>query len=233
MFNAHGEIQVPGFLAGISEPNEEDIVLAELSSPSAESIARETGFDPRLMASRTSLAKRRGFLPTLEVNALASENIPSQEIQTIIPAFAQAQLTARLVPGQDPGACLRALEEYIQQTLSPGFRLEIRDKGIGGPGLHLPRTCPATERATRCIEELFSCEPRFAWEGMSIPILPTLLNGFAREAVLCGFGLDDDNTHGPNESFSLEQFKAGFLFVARYLADDAFISSDVNEGLGI
>jgi acetylornithine deacetylase/succinyl-diaminopimelate desuccinylase-like protein len=35
--------------------------------------------------------------------------------------------------------------------------------------------------------------------------------------VMVGYGLQEDNIHAPNESFSWEQLQNGFLFVTSYL----------------
>jgi acetylornithine deacetylase/succinyl-diaminopimelate desuccinylase-like protein len=56
------------------------------------------------------------------------------------------------------------------------------------------------------------------WFGASIPIIAELAKVSGAEPLLVGFGLEEDNIHAPNESFSLEQFRKGFLFSARILS---------------
>ena len=36
--------------------------------------------------------------------------------------------------------------------------------------------------------------------------------------LIAGFGLEEDRIHAPNESFSINQFRRGFLYVATMLA---------------
>ena len=66
--------------------------------------------------------------------------------------------------------------------------------------------------AQRVLKEVTGKDPVHSWEGISVPIVASLLDGIVDEAVLVGFGLEDDNTHGANESFSLDQFRRGFEY---------------------
>ena len=38
----------------------------------------------------------------------------------------------------------------------------------------------------------------------------------AGSIALVGFGLEEDNIHAPNESFSLDQFRMGYLFAGMF-----------------
>jgi acetylornithine deacetylase/succinyl-diaminopimelate desuccinylase-like protein len=58
----------------------------------------------------------------------------------------------------------------------------------------------------------------FLWEGASIPILSHLPAIAGAPALLVGFGGEADNIHAPNESYSIEQFKAGFLYTGMFLS---------------
>jgi acetylornithine deacetylase/succinyl-diaminopimelate desuccinylase-like protein len=57
----------------------------------------------------------------------------------------------------------------------------------------------------------------FLWEGASIPVLTSLARVSGADPVLAGFGREEDNVHAPNESFSIEQFRLGYLYVAAML----------------
>ena len=66
-------------------------------------------------------------------------------------------------------------------------------------------------------EEIAFSPTAFLWEGASIPVVSELARLSGAEPLLAGFGREEDNIHAPNESFSLEQFRLGFLYVARML----------------
>jgi acetylornithine deacetylase/succinyl-diaminopimelate desuccinylase-like protein len=51
-----------------------------------------------------------------------------------------------------------------------------------------------------------------------VPILSYLPKIAGGEAILVGFGSEADNIHAPNESYSLEQFRQGFLYTGLFLS---------------
>ena len=48
-------------------------------------------------------------------------------------------------------------------------------------------------------------------EGGSIPIVNTFAGELDADVLLLGWGQNDDNTHSPNEKFSLEDYHRGTL----------------------
>ena len=79
----------------------------------------------------------------------------------------------------------------------------------GAPGFVLPLDSPYMAAASRAIEQGFGRAPVFIREGGSIPIVNTFKEQLKIDTLLLGWGLDDDNTHSPNEKFSLADFHRG------------------------
>ena len=63
--------------------------------------------------------------------------------------------------------------------------------------------------AARAIEAGFGRPPVFIREGGSIPIVTDFYENLKSDTLILGWGLDDDNTHSPNEKFSLADFNRG------------------------
>jgi succinyl-diaminopimelate desuccinylase len=63
--------------------------------------------------------------------------------------------------------------------------------------------------AERAIEHGFGRRPVLIREGGSIPIVTAFHEKLQIDTLLLGWGLDDDNTHGPNEKFCLADFHRG------------------------
>jgi succinyl-diaminopimelate desuccinylase len=55
----------------------------------------------------------------------------------------------------------------------------------------------------------------FIREGGSIPVVSDFKQQLGVDTLLLGWGLDDDNTHSPNEKFSLADFHRGIKSSAR------------------
>jgi acetylornithine deacetylase/succinyl-diaminopimelate desuccinylase-like protein len=65
--------------------------------------------------------------------------------------------------------------------------------------------------ASSAIEAAFGRAPVFIREGGSIPIVTTFARELGADVLLLGWGQNDDNTHSPNEKFSLEDYFRGTL----------------------
>ena len=63
--------------------------------------------------------------------------------------------------------------------------------------------------AAKAVEQGFGKPPVFICEGGSIPIVLDFQQKLGADVLLLGWGLDDDNTHSPNEKFRLADFHRG------------------------
>ncbi|HPO30739.1 MAG TPA: peptidase M20, partial [Candidatus Hydrogenedentes bacterium] len=58
---------------------------------------------------------------------------------------------------------------------------------------------PFMRAASDALEAVFGKPPLFVREGGSVPVVAVLREKIGVESVMLGFGLPDDNIHGPNE----------------------------------
>jgi acetylornithine deacetylase/succinyl-diaminopimelate desuccinylase-like protein len=211
-----GAVAVPGFYDGVAEltTNERDMVSSAPFSRSAMEeflgvplAGGEKGFAP---------LERRGLRPTLEINGIGG-GYQGAGSKTVIPSHAMAKLSMRLVRGQDPEKVLAAVAQHILKVAPEGVRVDIVDCAAVGPALQLSTQSATLETLKRAMLEEFAVEPAYVWEGGSIPIIPLLAETSGAEPLLVGFGLDEDNIHSPNESFSLRQFEEGYRYVTAFL----------------
>jgi succinyl-diaminopimelate desuccinylase len=73
----------------------------------------------------------------------------------------------------------------------------------------VPLDSPYVAAAQRAIEAGFGRAPVFMREGGSIPVVAAFHDLLGVDTLLLGWGLDDDNTHSPNEKFCLADFHRG------------------------
>ena len=212
-----GGIAVEGYYDGVQELSAREAELVNAISFDAAEYERTVGVPPLGGEHSLSPQKRTGFRPTIEINGVHS-GYGGAGMKTIIPARAEAKITSRLVAGQDPARCLEAIVRHIEMHAPRGLRLEIKDPGIGGPGFRLNPDSEIVNKAGKVIERLTGHNPDFRWEGASIPVVCHLAETSGAEPLMVGFGSDEDHVHAPNESFSIEQFRSGFLYVAAMLS---------------
>jgi succinyl-diaminopimelate desuccinylase len=112
------------------------------------------------------------------------------------------------VTQQDPQKIEAALREFLDDHCPLGIDLDVCISS-GSPGVVVPLDSPYAAAATRAIEKGFGAKPVLIREGGSIPIVTNFRERLGIDTLLLGWGLDDDNTHSPNEKFCLADFHRG------------------------
>jgi acetylornithine deacetylase/succinyl-diaminopimelate desuccinylase-like protein len=207
LINEKGQIQVPGFyhdVASLSlrERNE----LKKLPFDEAE-FMRQIGVDAVAGEEGFDTLERRWVRPTFDVNGLTS-GYQGEGAKTVLPARATAKFSFRLVPNQDPKKISQALEAHLKELCPSGIRMELVDMH-GAPGVVVPLDSPFMAAAQQAITAGFGRTPVNIREGGSIPVVATFHDLLGVDTLLLGWGLNDDNTHSPNEKFALADFHRG------------------------
>lgn len=216
MFNADGSIAIPGFYDGVTPASEVDKARANAAPLDLGAISQRLGVPLAGGESALPPMERRGFRPTIEVNGIGG-GYQGPGGKTVIPSFAMAKISSRLVVGQDPEKTLETIKRYIRDAAPVGVRVEFTAEKAGGKAFRLSLDSSAVQTATTAIQSSFSCEPVFLWEGASVPIIPELAEASGAEPLLVGFGMEADAIHSPNESYSLRQLEEGYRYTVSFL----------------
>jgi len=145
--------------------------------------------------------------PTLDVNGIKG-GYQGEGGKTIIPSWASAKITMRLVPNQDAADVCDKIEKYIHKICPDYVECEITKHG-GAAAVVVPTEGPWLEAAGKAVKSGFGIEPVFTKEGGSIPIVGTFKEVLGLDTLLLGWGQNDDNAHSPNERFSVSDFHRG------------------------
>ncbi len=217
LHTSDGAIAVEGYYDGVTPPTDTERTLANAVPWDDELYRRQTGV-PAVAGERDLTPQERiGFRPTIDVNGIHS-GYGGAGGKTIIPALATAKLSSRLVAGQDPERCLRLLTAHLRERAPAGLELTFPEQNIGGRGFRLEPGSALAARAKGVLDQLTDKETVFLWEGASIPIVAELAEVSGGEPLLVGFGLEEDRIHAIDESFSIEQFRFGYLYAGLLLA---------------
>jgi acetylornithine deacetylase/succinyl-diaminopimelate desuccinylase-like protein len=163
----------------------------------------ERGFTP---------IEQRSARPTLEINGLTS-GYQGDGSKTIVPAWARAKITSRLVPNQNPAKIVKLVQQHLKKLCPPTVRLEIK-AGHGAEPYLVSPTSPRAQASLRALKAAFECEPVLMREGGSIPIVNEFKRILKADSLMLGLALPDDNAHSPNEKFDLGNFAKGQLMSA-------------------
>jgi acetylornithine deacetylase/succinyl-diaminopimelate desuccinylase-like protein len=203
----NGRITIPGFYDEVAPLSAyERKQLARLPHQDA-AMSKFLGV-PQLFGERGYTAtERRSARPTVEINGLTS-GYQGEGSKTIIPSWARAKLTFRLVPNQKPDKIRAKLLKHLKVLCPPTVRMEIKSGHGGEPYLVSP-TSPQAQAAMRALKSAFGHEPILMREGGSIPIVNDFKNHLHADTLLLGLALPDDNPHSPNEKFDLACYTTG------------------------
>lgn len=207
MHDAKGRITLPGFYDRVNKLSKKDREeLARL--PIDDNHFLEITGAPALYGEAGFTANERtGARPTLDVNGLLSGFV-GEGSKTIIPAWAMAKISMRLVPDQDPKEVHQQLLHYLEEHAPKDIRWELTVMA-GGPASISDRNNIGVRAMSKALETVWGMPPYFRREGGSIPVVKDMQSLLGIESVVSGFGLPDDNVHAPNEKMHLPTWYRG------------------------
>ncbi|HVP21862.1 MAG TPA: dipeptidase [Anaerolineaceae bacterium] len=207
MHDARGRITLPGFYDKVrpltdrdrkaiaSLPLTDEYYLKNIGAPA---LWGEEGYTP---------SERTGARPTLDVNGLYS-GFTGPGSKTVIPAWAMAKISMRLVPFQDPVKVEEQLRLYIKEHAPRTVRWELITYS-GGEACETDLDYPAVKALYKALSTVWGKEPVYKREGGSIPVVVDMKKILGVESIVTGFGLPDDNLHAPNEKLHLPTWYRG------------------------
>jgi len=162
-----------------------------------------------------STLERAWGRPTCDVNGIYG-GYQGEGAKTVIPAWAGAKVSMRLVPNQDPAKIARLFSDYVQEIAPVGVEVEVSDLHGAEPVL-IDVQGPIADAAMVAQEQIWGAQPVRVREGGSIPIVATFAKVLNVPVLLIGHGLPDDRLHAPNEKFNISHFYKGIRTIVRLL----------------
>jgi len=207
MHNKKGQVTLPGFYDPVrpltQEEREEIARLPKneawyIKNTGAPTLWGEEGYTPE---------ERAGGRPTLEVNGMIS-GFTGEGSKTVLPSYAMAKISCRLVPDQDPDEVHKQLIMYMENNSPPTIRWEVIPLAAGAPSIS-DRNSPWVQAYRQAAESSWGISPVFKREGGSVPVVIYFQEILGVQSVNMGFGLPTDNMHGPNEKLHLPTWYRG------------------------
>jgi acetylornithine deacetylase/succinyl-diaminopimelate desuccinylase-like protein len=215
MHDRNGTITLPGFYDRV-KPLEQD-ERTELSRlPKNEAWYLEnTGVAALWGESEYSPDERVGARPTLEVNGLLS-GYTGEGGKTVLPAYAMAKISSRLVPDQDPDEVHQQFLQYCKKNIPPSIQWEVIKMG-GSPPSMSNRHSPWIHAFVEAAQVVWGVRPAFKREGGSVPVVSYFQHILGVDTVNTGFGLPTDNMHGPDERLHLPTWYKGIDAIIHFI----------------
>jgi acetylornithine deacetylase/succinyl-diaminopimelate desuccinylase-like protein len=202
------KVRIEGFYDGVRDLADweraawKDLPLQEtqlLKMTGAPALGGESGYTP---------LERMWARPTAEVNGMGG-GYQGEGTKTVLPSYAKAKFTFRLVPDQDPAEVVRQIEDYFRKNAPATVKIALSPGHFGMPYLVDPHSGYGAA-AQRALGQLFPGRtPALIREGGSIPIVADFKTILGVDTLLLGLALPDCNAHSPNETFPLAHLDLG------------------------
>lgn len=201
------KVLIPGFYDNVRKlTNSERKVLGKFPFKEKQ-VLEETGAEVVVGEENFNVHERAGARPTLDVNGIWG-GYQDEGPKTIIPSSAGAKISMRLVPSQTSSEIAEKFENHVRKIGPKGIELNIEMISSGEPIL-MNTNNKFFKKAEKAYEKVFGKKPLYERSGGSIPITATFKNILGIDSILMGYGLPDDNLHGPNEKLSISMFEKG------------------------
>lgn len=201
------KITVPGFydkVEVISQEEREEMARAPYNEENYKkaldinAVHGEKGYTTR---------ERGSIRPTLDVNGMWG-GYTGEGAKTVIASKAEAKISMRLVPHQDPDEITKLFKDYFESLAPEGVKVIVKPHHGAQPAV-TPIDSSGYIAASNAMEKSFGIKPIPLRSGGSIPIVALFEEVLGLKTVLMGFGLDSDAIHSPNENYGLFNFYKG------------------------
>jgi acetylornithine deacetylase/succinyl-diaminopimelate desuccinylase-like protein len=155
--------------------------------------------------------------PTADINGIWG-GYTGEGAKTVIAAEAHAKISFRLVPGQEPAEVVEQFKQFVAARLPDDTQVAYQLFGLA-PGIEIPMDSAFVAAARRALASEYHRDPVLIGSGGSIPVVDSFRRILGVDALMVGFGLDDDQVHSPNEKFDFRCFHKGIRSHARLLGE--------------
>lgn len=211
----NGVIQIPGFYDSVVELSEEDREAFRQLPFDEEAYKDTLDIDAVHGEEGYSTLQRASARPTLDVNGIWGGYM-KEGAKTVLPSKANAKVSMRLVPDQDPKEIAKLFKEHVESIAPDTVKVKVNEHHGGHPSV-TDLSFYGLKAGAQAFEDVYGTEALFTREGGSIPIVADFKKVLGVESILMGFGLTSNAIHSPNENFSLKDFYRGIKTSARFL----------------
>jgi acetylornithine deacetylase/succinyl-diaminopimelate desuccinylase-like protein len=209
-----GTILVPGIREGITPVSDAELDTYVRSGFDVDRFRATYGFRRLLASEPRELLRRLWTEPTFEVHGIAG-GYQGPGIKSVVPAWAEAKLSLRLVPGQSPPRVLEAIRRFVAE-LDP--LVEVVPLG-SAPAFVTSVDAPECRAMDRAAERVLGQGLALTRGGGSIPAVAIMAEVLRAPVLLMGLSLPEHGYHAPNEFFDWTQARRGVELYASWFEE--------------
>ena len=206
-----GRVKIKGFYDGVRRSSRAELDNFLSSGFSLAAFKKAHGLKKLRTSDVRETVQAIWSRPTFEVHGI-SGGYQGPGIKTVVPASAEAKISMRLVPDQDPNRVFTLVRDFVKQH-NPDVKV-IRGGGLQ-PYLG-PFSGPYAEAVRKAMHFGFGKTPSFIREGGSIGAVVTLDQLLKVPVMFLGLSLPEHGYHAPNENFDWGQARGGMRAFVKY-----------------
>jgi len=200
-----GTVAVAGFYDGIPELTEERRREIAGVPFAVTQYLGELGLTEGHGEAGYSTLERLWERPTLEVNGVRGGGK-----YTVIPHVAVANLSCRLVPGQDPDRVIGAIVAHVAAQAPEGVRAEVHPDEARVPAYTIPADHPAIRAAAAALEHVYPDQQvLLACIPGTLPATELFERVLGVKTLFFSFSTADEKLHAPNEFLRIPRLREG------------------------
>ncbi len=207
MRDENGKITLEGFYEGVPEISDEIKANWQSLGFDAQEFLGNVGLNEAFGEKGLSALEQLWARPTTEICGINGGYI-GDGFKTVIPSYAYAKVSFRLVGDQDPDKVWASFENHVRANLPKDCSAEFV-KNSGGRGIALSENNFFIKKAAIALEKEWGKPAALIGCGASIPVANDFREILDMDAILVGFAMPDDNIHSPNEKYDLHSFQKG------------------------
>ncbi len=199
-----GKVLISKFYDKVNPISEKEIEAFKEIPFDAEKYKKDIGVKQLRSDENWKILAMRMAEPTFEVHGIRG-GFTGEGAKTIIPAYAEAKVSMRLVPNQNPLEILELFKAHVHKVCPEA---KVRSDAQASPFM-MTLDSPVIKVAESALLHGFNLKPIFLREGGSIPALTALTEQYNKPIMFIPIGLPGDNPHAPNEKFPKEHIFKG------------------------
>ncbi len=208
-----GKVHIPGFyddVRPLTDAERDNFLNSGFSTEHFQAAHELSGLRTE---DNSEAVMRIWALPTFEVHGIVG-GYTGPGIKTIVPHQAEAKISMRLVPDQDPAKILKLVTDFVQAnnkdvTVTPQGTLHPYLSDFSGP---------YAIAARQSMSEAFGKDPAFVREGGSIGAVVSMKKILNSPIIFLGLSIPEHGYHAVNENFDWQQASGGIRMFVKYFS---------------
>ncbi len=211
-----GKVKIPGFYDDVREASRSELasfVNSGFTTRGFQKAHELRSIRPNLK-SEADVLKAFMAAPTFELHGITG-GYGGPGVKTIVPYFAEAKISTRLVPDQSADKIARLVKDFVKK-INPDVKVDAIQKLEPFSGEF---TGPYADAARTAMKFAFGREPAFTREGGSIGAVVTMQKHLKAPITFLGLSLPEHGYHAKNENYDWRQTSGGIKMFVKYFEE--------------